>query len=182
MLMQTADETLARRAQSGDAEAFGQLLTRHYDLIFRLAFRMLGRRADAEDLAQDICAALPGKLAGFRAEARFSTWLYRVVSNAAIDRMRRRQSRIKAADGWGEAELLRRAESHEKQAEINWLQQAMSTLSPELRQTVALVLGEEMTHAQTAGALDISEGTVSWRMSEVKKRLRAQARTEEVLK
>ena len=64
--METSDENLVAAANQGDGQAFGLLLSRHYDLIFRLGFRILGARADAEDLAQDICVALPGKLAGFR--------------------------------------------------------------------------------------------------------------------
>ena len=58
----------------------------------------------------------------------------------------------------------------------DWLAQAMTELSPELRDTVALVLGEEMTQAEAGVVLGVSEGTIAWRMSEVKKRLRAMAR------
>ncbi len=179
MLMETGDHDLVRCALAGDAGAFTELLTRHYDLIYRLSFRMLGRRADAEDLAQDICAALPGKLAGFRGDARFTTWLYRVTINAALDRIRKRKTRAKAADGWGEVEALSRAETAEKRDELKWLRQAMTTLSTELQETVALVLGEELTHAEAAEILDVSQGTVSWRMSEVRRVLRDLAKAEE---
>jgi len=178
--MEPDDETLAKAAQGGDAAAFETLVTRHYDLIYRLGFRILGTRDAAQDLAQDICAALPAKLRGFRGKARFTTWLFRIVSNAAIDRIRRRQSRDKALDGWGEITQLARADDAQKQQETAWLHQAMNRLTPELRQTVALVLSEEMTHAEAARVLDLSEGTISWRMSEVKKMLRQMAREEAV--
>ncbi|MBZ0128661.1 MAG: sigma-70 family RNA polymerase sigma factor [Rhodobacteraceae bacterium] len=177
--METGDESLVALALQGDGEAFTALVTRHYDLIFRVAFRILGSRDAAMDLAQDICAALPGKLAGFRREARFTTWLYRVVSNAALDHLRRRKAHAKAAEGWAEAESLARDADAERQRELDWLHQAMARLAPDLRQTVALVLGEEMTHAEAARVLDISEGTVSWRMSEVKKALRRMAQAED---
>lgn len=177
--METGDNILVQQAMDGDATAFTDLVTRHYDLIYRLSFRMLGRRADAEDLAQDICAALPGKLASFRAEARFTTWLYRVTTNAALDRIRKRQTRAKAGHGWGELEQMNRASQAMQSDDLNWLHQAMTRLSPELRQTVALVLGEEATHAEAASALEVSEGTISWRMSEVKKALREMAKAEE---
>ena len=179
MRMETADEILVERAQTGDGEAFASLVTRHYDLIFRLAFRTLGSREAAQDLAQDVCAALPGKLAGFRGEAKFTTWLYRVTTNAALDRLRKRKNHSKASENWGELEQMTRAAEAEKRDEVAWLQQAMSQLNDELRQTVALVLGEELTHAEAARVLDISEGTVSWRMSEVKKILRRIAEEEE---
>ena len=178
--METSDENLVAAANQGDGQAFSLHLSRHYDLIFRLGFRILGSKADAEDLAQDICVALPGKLAGFRAEAKFTSWLHRVIVNAARDRMRRSGTRNKAADGWGEVEFMRRAEAKEARDGLDWLQTAMTQLDDDLRETVALVLGEEMTHAAAAEVLHISEGTVSWRMSQVKKALRAMAEDEEM--
>ncbi len=178
MLMETPDETLAQAAASGDRAAFALLLARHYDRVFRLAFRLTGRRADAEDLAQDICAALPAKLRGWRGEARFTTWLYRVTVNAAEDQRRRQAVRARAADGWGDWEIARQEAIVEGQEAERWLAQAMSALPGDLRDTVALVLGEELTQAQAAEVLGLSEGTVAWRMSEVKRRLRMRAAEE----
>ncbi len=178
MRMQTPDEALASAAATGDREAFAALLGRHYDRIFALSFRLTGSRAEAEDLTQDICLALPAKLASWRGEARFTTWLYRVTVNAAHDRRRRAATRIKAADGWGDWEVNRRAGIAEEAEAQGWLAAAMARLSPELRDTVALTLGEDMSQREAAEVLGVSEGTVAWRMSEVKKRLRAMARAE----
>ena len=178
MLMDTPDETLALAAQSGDRAAFAALVTRHYDRIYGLGWRLTGSAADAQDLAQDICAALPTKLASFRFESRFTTWLYRVVVNAVADLRRRQMTRARAADGWGDWEISRQAEMAEAREARLWLETAMATLSVDLRDTVALVLGEELTQAEAASVLGISEGTVAWRMSEVKKRLRSLAAEE----
>lgn len=172
MRMDRPDEMLATAAAGGDRAAFAALVTRHYDRIYRLGWRLTGSVADAQDLAQDICAALPGKLAGWRGEARFTTWLYRVVVNAAQDLRRRHASRARAADGWGDWELARQDQISEDRAALQWLESAMAQLSPELQDTVALVLGEEMTQAEAGEVLGLSEGTIAWRMSEVKKRLR----------
>ena len=120
----------------------------------------------------------PGKLAGFRREARFTTWLHRIVLNAARDRLRRMAADRRRAEGWGEVESLRRAEAVDARAEQEWLQDAMSALPEQLRETVALVLGEDLTHAEAGEVLGVTEGTISWRMSEVRKTLRAMA-TEE---
>ena len=181
MLMGTDDETLAAAAASGDREAFAALLARHYDRIFGLAFRLTGARAEAEDLTQDICLALPAKLPGFRGHARFSTWLYRVTVNAAHDRRRRAASRAKAASGWGDWEVNRRAAMAEETQAQDWLTRTMRQLPPELRDTVALTLGEELSQKDAAEVLGVSEGTIAWRMSEVKKRLRTIARAEDML-
>lgn len=178
MLMDTDDDTLAQAAAAGDRAAFGLLLARHYDRIFGLCFRLTGQRAEAQDLAQDICAALPVKLSHWRGEARFTTWLYRVTVNAAHDQRRRQASRSRAAQGWGDWELARQDDIATQAEALDWLTQAMARLTPELRDTVALVLGEELTQAQAAEVLGLSEGTVAWRMSEVKKRLRALAAEE----
>lgn len=175
MLMETDDETLARAAASGDRSAFATLLHRHYDRIFGLACRLTGSRAEAQDLTQDICAALPAKLQGWRGQSRFTTWLYRVTVNATHDMRRRHATRARASAGWGDWELARQDEIAVQAAALDWLTAAMQRLSPELRDTVALVLGEDLTQAQAGEVLGVSEGTVAWRMSEVKKRLRALA-------
>jgi RNA polymerase sigma-70 factor (ECF subfamily) len=178
MLMETTDENLALAAAGGDGAAFALLLSRHYDRIHGLAWRLTGSRADAQDLTQDICANLAAKLRNWRAEARFTTWLYRVVVNAVHDQRRRQATRAKAAQGWGDWEIARQDEIVADRAAQDWLAEAMTRLPPELRDTVALVLGEEMTQAEAAQVLGVSEGTVAWRMSEVKKRLRAMAQKE----
>jgi len=178
MKMEPSDAHLVEVALRGDAGAFAALVTRHYDSIFRISYRVLGTRDAAEDLAQDVCAALPAKLKSYRREARFTTWLYRVIVNAGRDRMRRQASHARAADGWGDVEVMRRAEASEAAESAAWLEAAMAQLGDELRETVALVLGEEMTHGEAAEVLEVSEGTISWRMSEVRKRLRAMAKEE----
>ena len=169
--MTTSDEALAQAAAGGDGEAFSALVTRHYDRVFRLAFRLTGARAEAEDLTQDICAALPAKMRAFKGEARFTTWLYRVTVNAAHDRRRRRATHAKAAESWGEVETARRAEAAETRDALDWLTEAMRALPDDLRDTLALVL-DDMTQAQAGEVLGVSEGTIAWRISEAKKRLK----------
>ncbi len=178
-MMQTSDEMLARAAAAGDRDAFGTLLARHYDRLFALCWRLTGSRAAAEDLTQDICATLPARLRGFRGEARFATWLYRVAVNAAHDRRRREAAHARAAQGWGEVERARHAARAEARARHDWLAAAMRQLPDSLRDTVALVLGQGLTQAEAARVLNLPEGTIAWRMAEVKKRLRALRQQEE---
>lgn len=178
MDMALCDETLAKLAADGDASAFSDLLARHYDRIFSIAFRMTGARAEAEDLTQDICAALPAKLLRYEEKARFTTWLYRVIVNAAHDRRRRQASHAKAAEGWGSWETTRQAVAQETSERLDWLTSALRSLPDDLRDTLVLVL-DDMTHAQAAEILGISEGTVSWRISEAKKHLKTLKQTEE---
>lgn len=171
MRMTTPDEDLAFAAASGDGAAFASLLDRHYDRLFAFCFRLTGTRAEAEDLTQDICAALPAKLQSYQRRAKVTTWLYRVAVNAAHDRRRRRATYTKATTGWGDWEINRTASAEEEAIKQDWLTNAMRSLSDDLRDTLALIL-DDMTHAQAADILGVSEGTISWRMSEAKKRLK----------
>jgi RNA polymerase sigma-70 factor (ECF subfamily) len=177
MRMNVSDESLARAAADGDRQAFATLVARVYDRVFAYAVRLTGSRTEAEDLAQDICAALPAKLQGFRGEAKLTTWLYRITVNAARDRFRRASTHARAANGWGDWELARQAEIAETAARIEWLMVAMRDLSVDLRETLALVL-DGVTHAEAAQILGVSEGTVSWRISEAKKKLKAMKEVE----
>ncbi len=172
MRMMTSDEDLATAAATGDGAAFACLLDRHYDRLFAFCFRITGSRSDAEDLTQDICAALPAKLGSYQRRAKVTTWLYRVAVNAAHDRRRKRATYTKAATGWGDWEINRNAAINETTEKLDWLTAAMNQLPVDLRDTLALVL-DDMTHAQAAQVLGVSEGTISWRISEAKKGLRA---------
>ena len=171
MRMTTSDEDLAEAAAAGDGAAFASLLDRHYDRLFAFCFRLTGSRADAEDLTQDICAALPAKLGSYQRRAKVTTWLYRVAVNAAHDRRRKRATYARATTGWGDWEIQRTAENDDTAEKLDWLTVAMRQLPVDLRDTLALVL-DEMTHAQAGDVLGVSEGTISWRISEAKKALR----------
>lgn len=172
MMMDPDDTHLAQAAAGGDRDAFAALLARHYDRIFGLCWRLTGQRSEAEDLTQDICAALPARLAQWRGEARFTTWLYRVTVNAAHDRRRRQASHSRASTGWGDWEINRQAELAEAAEAQDWLQHTMQHLPDNLRDTVALIFGQELTQAEAGAVLGLSEGTIAWRMAEVKKHLR----------
>ncbi len=180
MRMMTSDEDLADAAAAGDGAAFASLLDRHYDRLFAFCFRLTGSRSEAEDLTQDICAALPAKLGSYQRRSKVSTWLYRVAVNAAHDRRRKRMTYAKAADGWGDWEINRTVVNQEATAKLDWLTAAMNRLPVDLRDTLALVL-DDMTHAQAAEVLGVSEGTVSWRISEAKKALRALKEQEDMV-
>ncbi len=170
--MNVTDEALAKAAAQGDRAAFSVLVERLYDRIFGLSFRLTGSRAEAEDLTQDICAALPTKLQSWRGDGKITTWLYRITVNASRDRFRRRATHAKAAEGWGDWELARQADINESAERADWLLEAMCALPEDLRETLALIL-DGQSQSDAAKVLDISEGTVAWRVSECKKRLKA---------
>ena len=81
-------EALVYAAVGGDRRAFETLLRHHYDRIHALAWQLTGSRADADDIAQEVCCTLVEKLHSFRGDAKFTTWLCGIVYNACRD-MRR---------------------------------------------------------------------------------------------
>lgn len=172
------DVLLVRRAADGDAAAFSRLLENHYDRLFRLAWRLLGNRADAEDLVQDVCVRLAGVLHQFDGRARVSTWLFRILVNAARDlqrRDRRRAQGLPLARDAAELTLADESASADP-VRLRWFSEAWAAVDalPEpLRETVLLVVMESLTHAEAATVLGCAETTVSWRMFRARRRLRA---------
>jgi RNA polymerase sigma-70 factor (ECF subfamily) len=90
---ETNDEALAARATAGDDAAFELIVARYQSRVYRLACRLTGNEADAMDALQDTFLQVYRRLASFRGESRFGTWLYRIATNAALmhNRVRARQ-------------------------------------------------------------------------------------------
>lgn len=87
--MTRTDEELVDRSRSGDTESFDELIARWERPIFALAFRVLGREEDARDVCQDAFLRAYRGLAGFKGEAKFSSWLYRITLNLCRDWLRK---------------------------------------------------------------------------------------------
>jgi RNA polymerase sigma-70 factor (ECF subfamily) len=172
-----ADHEFALRAAKGDAAAFRLLLERHYDLLYRIAYRFFGSVAEAEDVAQEIALSLASKVRQFRAESRFTTWLYRLALNACRDHSRRivRGRSVNAA--YAVVQSDRMGDWHDSEKRMQWLYQAIDGLDPPLKETVLLVVAEDLSHAEAGEILGVKESTVSWRMHEVRKRLKEMAST-----
>ena len=103
-----------------------------------------------------------------------------MIVNAAHDRRRRAARQGKPALDWGDWELARQAENHEAAALTDWLITAMQSLSPEIRDTLALVL-DDVTHQEAGQILGVSQSTISWRVSQAKSQLRALKAQEQTL-
>lgn len=163
------DSSLIAAAQAGDRDAFAALLERHYDRIHGLAWQLTGSRADADDIAQDVCCALVEKIGSYRGEARFTTWLHGVTFNACRDWRRRRRSFGAFTDRLAVLAGLASEERHSDPYDAVWLKSAIARLKPALRDTAVLVAGEQLTHAEAAEILGIAEATVAWRMHEIRR-------------
>src|SRR6476661_604606 len=169
-----ADADLVAAAAAGNREAFGALLRRHYDRIHGLAWRLTGSRADADDIAQDVCCALVEKIGSFRGEAKFTTWLCGITFNACRDLRRRRRSFSAFSERLAVLAGIAAAPDGRDLYDAIWIRSAISKLKPALRDTAVLVAGQQLNHAEAAAILGISENTVAWRMHEVRRMLSAE--------
>jgi RNA polymerase sigma-70 factor, ECF subfamily len=93
---QASDEALLRRFVGGQDAAFSELMRRHEDRVFAMAFRITGDRSEALDATQEAFIALFRRAGSFRGDSAFSTWLYRIGMNAAYDIVRKRRSTVEA--------------------------------------------------------------------------------------
>jgi len=165
------DADLLSAAIAGDRNAFAALLDRHYDRVHALAWQLTGARSDAEDVAQEVCCLLAERIAGFRGEARFSTWLTSIVVNACRDLRRRRRTFRGMTERLACVVGLARGPDGRDLVDAVWLQTAIGRLKPAFRETAVLVAGQQLTHAEAARVLGVAEATISWRMHKIRQQL-----------
>ncbi len=165
------DSELVRASAAGDRAAFEALLKRHYDRIHGLAWQLTGSRADADDIAQDVCCALVEKIGSFRGESKFGTWLCGIVYNACRDLRRRRRSLSGLTERLGVLAGLARAPDGRDLHDAMWVRSAIARMKPAYRDAAVLVAGQQLSHAEAAEILGVAESTISWRMHEVRRML-----------
>ena len=171
-------ENIIARARRGDADAFERLVVAYRDQVFRLALRMCGSEADADEVAQEAFLSAWKGLPNFRGDSQFSTWLYQLTSHAAIDLMRREKRQI-AAEDITEVSAPDPAPGPQQQAERSEQRQAVRDailqLTPEYRQIVVLRFLEELSYEEIGAMLALPSGTVKSRLN------RARAQLKEIL-
>jgi RNA polymerase sigma-70 factor (ECF subfamily) len=153
----------------GDREAFRALYEAYKDRVYSIAFYFFHGDADAAgEVTQQVFLKLMRDMTGFRGEATFSTWLYRLVVNACVDRSRRRKRDAGAEDS-GVLEQLAANGSHEDRFARHEValsvQRAISTLPTKLRAAILLRYFDDLSYADMASALNCSIGTVASRLS-----------------
>ena len=159
------DDDLARRAARGDASALDALLRHHTTLVHGVCRRILGNPDDALDATQEALLAIATKVGSFDGRARFSTWAYRVATNAAFDEARRRGRRPVPAEQLPEADRLAAAGTDSAVADRLDVDAALAQLTPEYRAAVALRDLVGMDYAEIAEVLGVPPGTVRSRIS-----------------
>jgi RNA polymerase sigma-70 factor (ECF subfamily) len=178
------DETLVASALNGDRRAFESLVRRHQRPLVNHLYRQIGRREVALDLAQEVFLKVYLSLSSFDPSYRFTTWLYRIASNCAIDHLRKKKPHtcslnVDAPDdrGRGAAANLAGNEPtphdiarlHELQVR---LEDAVGSLPPEFRQLILLRHRQHCRYDEIARITDLPLGTVKNRIFRAREMLR----------
>ncbi len=185
--MSTADRELVRRLRNRDEQAFRELVAEHRDRVYNLTLRMLGNRAEAEDVAQEVFIQVFKTIDTFREEAKLSTWLYRVAVNLCKNRIKylaRRHDRDRdqlddsneaaassaiAAPGGPTPRPDRALEGAQVE---KVLQEAISTLDEEHRVLVVLRDIEDLSIEEICAITNLPDGTVKSRLHRARLALR----------
>jgi len=157
------DADLVSRAQAGQLDAFEELVRRHRLATYRVALRMLGDASDAEDATQDAFVQAWRNLGGFRADAAFPTWMYRIVTNRCLNMLRARRRTEPLPDD-REAPATRPDRIAEARWQVQDLKLAILRLTPEQRAPLVLRELQGCSYEEIAEALDVSISAVKSRL------------------
>jgi len=186
MLTDLTDEQIVELAVKKDPNAFGEIVRRWERKIFALCFGMLGREDEARDAAQEAFIAAYRNLAGFRGDAKVSSWLHRIAVNQCLTTKRRTRSRAEDLidEDNGEESRVFVASPHysparsiEKAERMTLVRHAVTALPIELRQVVVMKEFEEMTFQEISDTLELPLSTVKSRMYTALKQLRMKLET-----
>lgn len=161
--MDEADPATVRAATAGDVDAFVRLVRLHQAPVWRFLRHLVGDDSLAEDLTQETFLRAHHGLRSFDGRSKFSTWLFRVARNAAIDelRARERRSRVVAFD---RGHVASPEAGHELRA-------ALASLDVDLREAILVVEVLGLTYNEAAVVLKVPSGTVKSRVHRARERL-----------
>ena len=184
MAADASDLELSLRAASGDEMAFEAIMRRHNRLLFRTARAILKSDADAEDVVQQAYLQAWQALGDFRADAKLSTWLVRIVVNEALGQLRRRQLKVVPLEAvmvstaqmdasWQQDDMDRSPDRAAMRSELRRIMEARIDLLPDDFRRVFMLRGvEEMSVEEVSQILEIPEATVRTRFFRARSMLR----------
>ncbi len=171
---QTNEDALVAGLKSGAPEAYEDLIERYAEMAYRVAYRILQDEDEAEDAMQEAFLTVYRRIDSFRGDSKFSTWFYRVVTNAALDLLRSRQRRQGQDISWDQSEEEGAPlpdtvhplpdELLERQETLEVLEQGLMSLSPKLRTAFVLFELEGLPMKEVAKVLGISESAAKVRV------------------
>jgi len=172
------DEQLAAKLQEGDHEAFGLIIDKYESAIVRYANRLVNDHDIAEDVAQEAFIKTYRDIQSFDTKRKFSSWLYRIAHNEAIDYIRKNKRIVgldEAIEVASEIDLHKTAQKNlDKSGTKDKLEKAINKISSKYREAVILRFYEEKEYEEIAEILHVPIGTVGTYISRAKKELKEQ--------
>ena len=165
-----ADSWLVGKARSGDLDAFESLVLRHRTRVYRIALRIVGNRDDAQDVTQDVFIQAWTAIAGVLGGSMFTTWLYRITVNRALNHRQRRRDTLPLPDqdtpapGGPAEEVIAR---HRAAATAR----AIAALPPDQRAAFVLHQMEGLSYSEVAAILALPEATIRGRLARARRTL-----------
>ena len=174
------ERDLVRQAQEGDNRAFGELVETHQRFAYNIALRAVGDDQDAEDIVQEAFVRAWRSLAGFRVDARFRTWLYRIVINLCYSQLPRLRKEVNLLDAPnGQAFLPDRSPESNPESRVEdkqvleFLREQIGALPGQYQILLLLRHQEDCSYTEIAEIMDLPLGTVKTRIHRARKRLRS---------
>lgn len=164
MVVTVEDSVLLGAARSGDVAAFSELVRRHQGAVYRVALRMLGSEADAEDAAQETFVRAWRSIGRFRGESSVATWLYRIVTNRCLSRLAAARDTVEYEDTRVADERGDPAVVVERRAQMDAVTRAVAALPADQRAALVLRDFEGLSYDEVAEVLDIGLGAVKSRI------------------
>ena len=165
MPLEQPDPEVLRRAQRGDERAFAQILRAYETTIFNYVYRIVGDRALAEDLTQEVFVRLFQALPRFSLRCKFTTWLFQVTKNRVLDELRAKERRPLAPVNLDDAPQLEVLDQPAERVEaIDALWRAIDGLPVDLKMALLLRDVVGLSYNEIADSLEITLATVKWRI------------------
>jgi len=175
-----SDNALVKRARDGDFAAFERLFERHRQLVYRFAYQMASRRDDAEDIVQEAFVRAYQNLAKYRDEAKFTTWLLRIVTNLCTDmaRMSQRRQALEQQEAGGSLLWMTRGDTDDpvenltSDMRVAALRKALAALPLHHRSVIVLRDLEGKEYSEVAEILGCTVGGAKLRVLRARRALR----------
>lgn len=169
--MQTSERELIVRSLSQDADAYGQLVERYKTALYHHCFAIVRDEDVAEDIAQDTFIAAYYKLQSFDQSRRFSTWLFKIATNNALNSIKKSKKSTPITSELI-ATIVDKGALPEQNVFHQEIHQAVAKLEPKYQTVVSLYYWQGMGYADIAETMNVPEGSVKGWMNRAKKQLR----------
>ena len=181
--MHSIEENLIKKVKKGDRDAFAELVELYKDKVYKVSYRMVGNRQEAEDVAQETFLRVYANIGSYDPKYKFSTWIYRIASNLSIDQLRKRKQvysldkEVVGTDGldWHDrlSDPAKGPEDEFLTGELqSQVQEAINSLTPKYRSIMILRYLEDLSLNEISEILKLPVSTIKTRIHRGREALR----------